>query len=71
MKDYDCYESPLCGRYASKEMRQLYSPRRKFTTWRRLWVALAEADMELGLPITPEQVEEMKGHIEDIDFAVA
>lgn len=71
MKDYDCYESPLCGRYASKEMRQLYSPRRKFTTWRRLWVALAEAEMELGLPITPEQVEEMKGHIEDIDFAVA
>lgn len=71
MKDYDCYESPLCGRYASKEMRQLYSPRRKFTTWRRLWVALAEAEMELGLPITPEQVEEMKEHIEDIDFAVA
>lgn len=71
MKGYDCYESPLCGRYASKEMRALFSPRRKFTTWRRLWVALAEAEMELGLPITPEQVEEMRKHIEDIDFAVA
>ena len=48
----DKYESPLCSRYASDEMQYLFSPDKKFTTWRRLWVALARAEMELGLPVT-------------------
>lgn len=62
------YESPLNSRYASKEMQYIFSPDRKFTTWRRLWVALAESEMELGLPVTQAQVDELKAHIEDIDY---
>ncbi|MGI6270373.1 MAG: adenylosuccinate lyase [Candidatus Howiella sp.] len=65
------YESPLCSRYASEEMQYLFSPDMKFSTWRRLWVALAEAEQELGLPITDEQIAEMKAHITDIDYDVA
>ncbi|MEL7625177.1 MAG: adenylosuccinate lyase [Clostridiales bacterium] len=65
------YESPLCARYASKEMQGIFSPQKKFSTWRRLWIALAEAQQELGLPITDEQITEMRRHQEDIDFARA
>ena len=64
----DSYESPLGSRYASAEMKYIFSPDRKFTTWRRLWVALAESEMELGLPVTQAQVDEMKAHISDIDY---
>ena len=62
------YESPLSSRYASDEMQYIFSPDKKFSTWRRLWVALARAEMELGLPVTREQVEELEAHIEDIDY---
>ena len=64
----DSYESPLSSRYASAEMKYIFSPDRKFTTWRKLWVALAESEMELGLPVTQAQVDEMKAHITDIDY---
>ena len=62
------YETPLNSRYASPEMQYIFSPDRKFTTWRRLWVALAESEMELGLPVTQAQVDELKAHIKDIDY---
>ena len=62
------YESPLSSRYASDEMQYIFSPDKKFSTWRRLWVALARAEMELGLPVTREQVEELEAHVEDIDY---
>lgn len=65
------YESPLSSRYASDEMQYIFSPDKKFSTWRRLWVALARAEMELGLPVTQEQVDELEAHIEDIDYARA
>ena len=65
------YESPLNSRYASREMQYIFSPDRKFTTWRKLWVALAESEMELGLPITQAQVDELKAHIKDIDYDAA
>ena len=65
------YETPLNSRYASPEMQYIFSPDRKFTTWRKLWVALAESEMELGLPITREQVEELKAHVDDIDYEAA
>ncbi len=65
---YDKYENPLISRYASKEMMELFSAQRKFSTWRKLWIALAEAEQELGLPITNEQLDEMRAHIHDIDF---
>ena len=55
---HDRYESPLSSRYASDEMQYIFSPDKKFSTWRRLWVALARAEMELGLPVTQEQVDE-------------
>ena len=58
----DTYESPLNSRYASKEMQQIFSPDKKFRTWRRLWIALAESEKELGLPITEEQIAELKEH---------
>ena len=64
----DRYESPLSSRYASDEMQYIFSPDKKFSTWRRLWVALARAEMELGLPVTREQVEELEAHITDIDY---
>src|SRR5271157_4846036 len=65
------YENPLIARYASPPMSELWSPQRKFSTWRRLWVALAEAEAELGLPVSPEQIAELKLHVDDIDFAAA
>ncbi len=65
------YQSPLCERYASPEMQYLFSPDMKFTTWRKLWIALAEAEKELGLPITEEQIEELKRHVSDINYEVA
>jgi adenylosuccinate lyase len=68
---HDCYENPLISRYASDRMSQLWGAQRKFSTWRRLWVALAEAEQELGLPITDEQIAELKTHIDDIDFEAA
>ncbi len=65
------YLNPLLERYASKDMSYLFSPQYKFSTWRKLWIALAECEKELGLPITDEQINEMKAHIEDIDFELA
>ena len=62
------YDNPLITRYASAVMSQLWSPQRKFSTWRRLWLALAEAEAELGLPITPAQLDELRVHLDDIDF---
>ncbi|MEA3364253.1 MAG: lyase family protein, partial [Candidatus Hydrogenedentes bacterium] len=67
----DTYVSPLVERVATKEMIALWSPQRKFSTWRRCWLALAEAEQELGLPITDEQLEEMRAHVDDIDFEAA
>ena len=64
----DRYESPLSSRYASDEMQYIFSQDKKFSTWRRLWVALARAEMELGLPVTQEQVDELEAHITDIDY---
>ena len=65
------YESPLSARYASKEMKYIFSPDKKFRTWRKLWIALAESEMELGLPITQEQIDELKAHADDINYEVA
>ncbi len=67
----DRYQSPLSERYASREMQFLFSPDMKFRTWRRLWIALAETEKELGLGITQEQIDEMKAHQEDINYEVA
>ncbi|WP_443715634.1 adenylosuccinate lyase [Ruminococcus bromii] len=75
----DTYESPLSARYASKEMQYIFSPEmkyifspdKKFRTWRKLWIALAESEKELGLPITQEQIDELKAHAEDINYEVA
>src|SRR6516165_896362 len=79
MDSFQFYDNPLVTRYASREMAELWGPRRKFSTWRRLWVALAEAEYELGLPaddgttprISPAQLDELRAHVEDIDFARA
>ena len=68
---HDTYETPLNSRYASREMQNIFSPDRKFTTWRKLWVALAESEMEMGLPVTQKQVDELKAHVEDIDYEAA
>ena len=65
------YESPLGSRYASEEMLYLFSPDKKFRTWRKLWIALAEAEHELGLPVTQEQIDELKAHQDDINYDVA
>ncbi|MCI9215821.1 adenylosuccinate lyase [Lachnospiraceae bacterium 42-17] len=67
----DRYVSPLSERYAGKEMQYIFSPDKKFRTWRRLWIALAETEKELGLPITEEQIEELKMHADDINYDVA
>ena len=67
----DKYVSPLSERYASKEMQYIFSPDMKFRTWRRLWIALAEVEKELGLNITDEQIDELKAHAEDINYDVA
>lgn len=65
------YESPFCTRYASKEMQYIFSADKKFTTWRKLWVALARAEMKLGLPVTEAQVKQLEENIENIDYATA
>ena len=65
------YESPLNSRYASKEMQYIFSPDKKFSTWRKLWIALAESEKELGLDITDKQIAQMKEHIYDINYDVA
>ena len=67
----DRYVSPLSERYASREMQYIFSPDMKFKTWRKLWIALAETERELGLPITEEQIEELKAHADDINYEVA
>jgi adenylosuccinate lyase len=68
---YDSFRHPLTTRYASVEMRRLFSERHRFGLWRRLWLALAEAQAELGLAIKPEQIDELRAHLDDIDFAAA
>lgn len=65
------YQSPLSERYASKEMQYIFSPDKKFRTWRKLWIALAETEMELGLPVTQEQIDELKAHQDEINYDVA
>lgn len=71
MTDRLQYENPLASRYASREMNENWSPQRKFSTWRRLWLILARAEQELGLPITNEQLAQMEAHLDDINFEVA
>ena len=71
MSEKNVYESPLSSRYSGKEMKYIFSPDMKFRTWRRLWIALAEAEMELGLPVTQEQIDELKAHKDDINYDVA
>ncbi len=68
---YDRYQSPLSERYASREMQYIFSPEKKFRTWRKLWIALAETEKELGLPITDEQLEELRANQNDINFEEA
>ncbi len=70
-RNTNSYESPFCTRYASKEMQYVFSADKKFTTWRKLWVALARAEMKLGLPVTEAQVKQLEEHINDIDYDVA
>jgi len=65
------YVSPLVERFATKEMSRLWGAQKKFSTWRRCWVALAEAEQELGLPIADEQIAELRAHVDNIDFAAA
>eukprot|EP00752_Nemacystus_decipiens_P013961 g12397.t1 len=71
MPNDQTYQSPLASRNASPEMQAVWSPRFKFTTWRKLWLALAESEQQLGLSITDEQLDEMRGHLEDIDYDTA
>lgn len=71
MADYNRYTSPLTGRYASKEMQYIFSQDNKFRTWRKLWIALAETEHELGLNITKEQIDELKAHQDEINYEVA
>ena len=71
MSEYNKYVSPLSERYASKEMQYIFSPDKKFKTWRKLWIALAETERELGLSITQEQIDELKAHAEEINYEVA
>lgn len=68
---HNTYETPLNSRYASAEMQYIFSPDKKFKTWRKLWIALAEAEKELGLPISEEQIEELRKYKDDINFDVA
>jgi adenylosuccinate lyase len=67
----ESYENPLITRYAGKKMSYLFSDDKKFKTWRKLWIALAEAEHEMGLPVSEEQVGELKAHAEDINYDVA
>jgi adenylosuccinate lyase len=71
MNDYDSFQNPLSSRYASEEMLRLFSPQKKFSTWRRLWIALARAEKELGLPITQTQISQMEAMRDNINFEVA
>lgn len=71
MAEHNRYQSPLTGRYASEEMQYIFSPDNKFKTWRKLWIALAETEHELGLNITKEQIDELKAHQDDINYDVA
>ena len=71
MSQTDRYQSPLSERYASKEMQYIFSPDMKFRTWRKLWIALAETEKELGLPITQEQIDATESHADDINYDVA
>ena len=68
MRNTTSYESPFCTRYASEEMQHVFSADKKFSTWRKLWVALAEAEKELGLDITDEQINELKANINNINY---
>ena len=68
---YDRYQSPLSARYAGKEMQYLFSSQKKFSTWRRLWLALAESEKELGLDISQSQIDELAAHLDDVNFEVA
>ena len=65
------YESPLCSRYASDEMQYIFSPDKKFTTWHKLWIALAKAELRLGLPVTQEQIDEMEAKCDEVDYEYA
>ena len=65
------YESPLSSRYCDKEMKYIFSPDMKFRTWRKLWIALAETEMELGLPVTQEQIDELRANADNINYEVA
>jgi len=71
MKNYSIYQNPLAERYTSKEMLELFSAQKKFSTWRKLWIALAESEKEVGLNIAQEQIDEMKKNIDNIDFEYA
>ncbi len=71
MPDYNTYESPFCTRYASKEMQYIFSADKKFTTWRKLWVALARAEMKMGLPITEAQIKQLEENVNNVDYAAA
>ena len=68
---HETYENPLCSRYASEEMKRIFSDDRKFSTWRRLWLLLAESEQSLGVPITDAQLDEMRTHLDDIDYEAA
>ena len=68
---HDSFQNPLCTRYAGKEMQRIFSDQQKFSTWRRLWLALAESEQALGLPITDAQLDEMRLHLDDIDYGLA
>ncbi len=68
---HEFYENPLVNRYASREMSTLFGAQRRHSTWRRLWVMLAEAEAELGLPISREQIDELRAHVDAIDFVAA
>src|SRR5690348_6022275 len=71
MSNHSTYDNPLIERYASREMATLWGPQRKFSTWRRLCVWLAEAEAELGLTISTKQLDELRAHVDDIDFDAA
>ena len=71
MSDHEVFQSPFSTRYASRRMQRIFSEQHKFSTWRKLWVALAEAEQQLGLDITDEQLNELRAHVEDINFEVA
>ena len=71
MVDYSIYTNPLTTRYASKDMQRAFSDEKRFKLWRKLWVALAESQMELGLTVTQEQVDELKKYAEEIDYELA